>query len=206
MHLERLRRSSKISLLLVPPRASFTVSPSLATRGPQDAPVTVVEFGDFECPYCRKLFPVLALLEDEYKGQIRRAFVHYPLERIHKHASKAATFAECAREVGAFWPAHEWLFSNPQVVGALEAVAFSKALGLAGPDEEAIARCVESPRPSATWRREAGLASRLGVSGTPTVFINGRLVAGAHASSVYRDIIEEEIVDAAAHKASAKKP
>lgn len=189
----RLREAKDVSIKLKPPRVTMEIPAGMPTRGAATAQVTILEFSDCECPYCRKLKPVLALLEEEYAGKVKRVFAHYPLEKIHRRAVGAARVSECARQVGRFWQAYEWLFENPHQLDSINTETLLGPLGLDAPAAEELSACVADPRSLSAVRRDLALGTRLGVSGTPAVFINGRLVSGAQRSEVYRRIIEEEL-------------
>lgn len=191
----KLREAASVRLLLQPPRITVPVSNAMATRGPSSAPVTIVEFSDFECPYCRKLTPVLALLEGKYPGKIRRVFANFPLVRIHRSAATLAELAECAREQGRFWEAHDWMFDNPSRISSLQPQEIAAETGVNG---SALEACLAAGHAANAWKRDVGLAARMGVTATPAVFINGRLVSGAQPLAVFTEIVEEELAATAA--------
>ena len=138
-----------------------STSPGSPSRGPADAPVTIVEFSEFQCPFCRRVLPTLREVEDRYRGRVRLVFRHFPLAR-HKDAPKAAEAAECARDQGRFWEMHDRLFENAERLGVADLKRHARAVGLDGPAFDALPRlrpargaagAATSPTPSPTAPR-----------------------------------------------------
>ena len=157
--------------------------------GAPDAPVTIVEFSDFECPYCRRFFhDTLPALHRRYvdTGQVRMIFRDFPLDEIHPNARKAAEAAECARDQGQFWEMHGLLFSHGVAGGVSQFKALAGELGLSGAQFD---DCLDSGRkaPLVQADYEAGLAA--GVRGTPGFVINGVVIAGAQPIEVFEQVI-----------------
>jgi protein-disulfide isomerase len=156
-------------------------------RGSSDAPVTLVLFSDFQCPFCSKVEPTLEALEKAYPGKLRIVWKNFPLE-FHVHARLAAAAAAAAHAQGKFWPMHDKLFAHQQALdrGSLEGYAADLGLDVArwkaGLDREA-----------AVVDADAKLGATLGVSGTPTVFVNGRRVAGAYPLATFKTLIDDEL-------------
>jgi protein-disulfide isomerase len=186
--LAELRARTPSSIALPPPRVAVDVAGS-PSRGPVDAPVTIVEFSEFQCPFCRRVLPALREVEDRYRGRIRLVFRHFPLAR-HKDAPKAAEAAECARDQGRFWEMHDRLFENAERLGIADLKRHARAVGLDGP---AFDGCLDSGRHEGRWRRDLADALSYGASGTPMFFVNGRLVSGAQPFAVFARVIEEEL-------------
>jgi protein-disulfide isomerase len=186
--LAELRARIPSSIALLPPRVAVDVAGS-PSRGPADAPVTIVEFSEFQCPFCRRVLPTLRAVEDRYRGRIRLVFRHFPLAR-HKDAPKAAEAAECARDQGRFWEMHDRLFENAERLGVADLKRHARAVGLDGP---AFDGCLDSGRHEGRWRRDLADAESYGTSGTPLFFVNGRLVSGAQPFAVFARVIEEEL-------------
>ncbi|HLA77803.1 MAG TPA: thioredoxin domain-containing protein [Vicinamibacteria bacterium] len=194
-----IRAKAQVKILLEPPRVAVdpTDDPAL---GPQDAPVTLVMFSDFQCPYCSKTAPVLHRLAEKYGSKLRIVFRDFPLLQIHKDAAKAAEAATCAAEQGKFWEMHDKLFANQ---GALQVDALKKRAAELGLDTAAFDGCLDSGKHTAEWQQDTADAQRYGVTGTPAAFVNGRLLAGAVPIDGYTQVIDEEL-DFAAAKAVAK--
>jgi protein-disulfide isomerase len=170
---------------------------TLASRakGAATAPVTVYEMSDFQCPYCRRFaqetFPTL---EREYirTGKVRWVFVNFPLTSLHSNAVPAAELALCAAHQGAFWPVHDLLFRHQEVWAPLkEPAAFFLSLAdSAKIAKPALLECVKAPATRAEVRAEAEGSERSGASSTPTFYIEGGLLAGAHPVAVFRQVLD----------------
>ncbi len=141
-------------------------------RGPADAWVTVVEFGDFECPGCRYEAPVLAQLSADYPQDVRVVFKHFPLD-FHARAVPAAVAAECARDQDRFWEMQDALFASP-----LDDASLQMAATRVGLDLPRWGACRGTPAPLARVDADRALGIRLGVPGTPTVVVNGEVIGG----------------------------
>ncbi len=143
-------------------------------RGAVDAPVTVVEYGDYECPYCAAAAPVLQRLVEESGGRVRLVFRNFPLADRHPYALTAALAAEAAGAQGAFWPMHDLLFRKQDRLTDAALRAYAESLGLDGD------RVVGEPAQQFGDRVESDFAEGLaaGVEGTPTLFIDGVRYAG----------------------------
>lgn len=159
--------------------------------GSETAPITIVEFSDYECPYCRQWHSeVYSKLIDTYGDQIRFVYRDFPLENIHVNAKPAAEAANCANEQGFFWDYHDLLFSMEQ---GLSSEAYQEYAGQLGMDEEAFQECIESGRYQQEVQSDFDFAANLGVRSTPTFFINGIAVVGAQPFEVFQQVIEKEL-------------
>jgi Na+/H+ antiporter NhaA len=145
-------------------------------RGPSDAPVTVVEYGDFECPYCGRAEPVVRELLQEF-GDVRYVWRHLPLSDVHPHAQLAAEASEAAAAQGAFWEMHDLLFKHQDALEPRDVVAYGQELGL---DVERFANDLRAHTSAARVAEDIDSADLSGVSGTPTFFVNGRRHYGAY--------------------------
>jgi predicted DsbA family dithiol-disulfide isomerase len=189
--LAELRARVPTTTSLPPPRVPIETGDG-PSRGPADAPVTIVEFSEFQCPFCRRVAPTVRELEERYKGRVRLVFRHFPLNR-HKDAPKAAEAAECARESGRFWEMHDRLFANAEKLSVSDLKEHARAIGL---DGGAFDACLDSGRQEPRWRRDLADAQSYGATGTPMFFINGRLVSGAQPFAVFARVIDEELAAA----------
>jgi protein-disulfide isomerase len=158
-------------------------------RGPANAPVTVVVFSDFECPFCAKAELTLAELEKQYAGKLRVAYKNRPLP-MHKHAKLAAKAALAADEQGKFWAYHDALLGNQR---ELERPSLEKLAREAGLREGRFAAALDSDRAEARLQADINEAERLKIAGTPTFFINGRRLVGAQPAEAFRAIIDKEL-------------
>jgi protein-disulfide isomerase len=188
-----LRKRAGVEVLLEPLRAELRLPSGAPRRGPEAAPVTVVEFSDFQCPFCARAQPTLRRLREAYADEVRFFFVDFPLD-MHPQAKKAHEAAACAAEQGKFWPMYDRLFASQGRLEVKDLKAYASELGLAG---EAFAECLDSARHAASW--EAGIeeGARQGVTGTPAFFINGRMLVGAQPYEAFAQVIEDELERAA---------
>lgn len=147
---------------------------SSPVKGGEMAPVTIVEFADFECPHCGLAAPVLDELVRRYEGKVRLVFKHYPIER-HTHAIEAAKAATAAHLQGKFWEMHHVLFTHQEALNREDLFRYAEQLGL---DMARFGRDFESPEVAQTVQAEHQAGEAAGVDGTPTFFVNGRMVDG----------------------------
>jgi predicted DsbA family dithiol-disulfide isomerase len=185
----RLREEHDVETEFGPYRVPLVVDGHPAV-GPAQAPITIVEFSDFECPFCRQTQPVLDQIESAYGERMRLVYRQFPLVDIHPRAQKAAEASLCADELGVFWEMHDAMFAEPI---ELEVASLKFKASNLGIDTQAFGECLDSGRYAdrVTEDLKAGIAA--GVTGTPTIYINGRPVGGAQPFEVYAAIIEEEL-------------
>ncbi len=160
-----------------------------ATRGPEDAEVTIVEYSDFQCPFCARVQPTLAQIEETYGDRVRLVYKHLPL-RIHPDAPGAAAAAEAAHRQGKFWEMHDKIFASQRELGDATYRRFAEDLGL---DLERFDEDRNSPEVKQRIEQNEQEAQRLGVSGTPAFFINGRFLSGAQPFEAFKRVIDEEL-------------
>jgi Na+/H+ antiporter NhaA len=146
-------------------------------RGPEAGRVTLVEYGDFECPHCGEAEPIVRQLMREFGGELRFVFRHLPLVDVHEHAALAAEAAEAGGAQGKFWEMHDTLFAQQSALGLADLRGYAEGLGL---DLAQFSADLESRRFSLRVRRDLESADVSGVAGTPTFFINGRRHYGAY--------------------------
>jgi protein-disulfide isomerase len=139
--------------------------------GPETAPVTLVEYGDYECPHCGAAYPLVKQVQERLGERLRFVFRNFPLTQIHAHAEHAAESAEAAAAQGSFWEMHDWLFEHQRRLGDPELVRAAETLGL---DTARFTRELESGAHQSRVREDFMSGVRSGVNGTPTFFINGR--------------------------------
>jgi protein-disulfide isomerase len=145
-------------------------------RGPQNAPVTLVEYGDFECPYCGQAEPVVRELLAEFGADLRYVFRHLPLEDVHEHARLAAEAAEAAGAQGRFWDMHDLLFTQQGALTIHDLLGYAGALGL---DVDRFRAELGKRKYALRVERDIDSADQSGVTGTPTFFANGLRYHGA---------------------------
>jgi protein-disulfide isomerase len=154
-----------MSAHLTPP-----IGPRDHTQGPVDAPVQLVEYGDYECPYCGMAYPVVKAIQRRLGDQLLFAFRHFPLAEIHPHAETAAEMAEAAGARGRFWEMHDMLYRNQDALEVPQLIAYAAQLGI---DPQWAASALRSHAFANRVHEDFISGVRSGVNGTPTFFING---------------------------------
>ncbi|QDE94093.1 thioredoxin [Myxococcus xanthus] len=158
-------------------------------KGPSNAPVTIVAFSDFECPFCSRVVPTLKQLEDQYGGKIKVAFKNQPLP-FHANAKLAAAAALAANEQGKFWEYHDKLFANQRALDRASLEKYAQELGL---NVDKFKAALDQGKFNAQIEADMAQASSVGASGTPTFFINGRTLVGAQPVDAFKRVIDEEL-------------
>ena len=158
-----------------PPTLTAPVGPDDWADGPEDAPVTLVEYGDFECPHCGGMEPVVKELRHSAGTDLRFVYRHFPITSSHPHAEVAAEAAEAAGHQGAFWPMHDTLFAHQDALSNRDLVDYAATLGL---DAERVSADLASATYEPDVQADFMSGVRSGVSGTPTFFINGEQYGG----------------------------
>ena len=181
-----------VVIMLEPPRQEILTLAGDPVRGPTDAAVAIVEFSDFQCPFCRRLTVTLDTLLAQYGDQLRFVFKDYPLPN-HADAFKAAEAGNCANDQGRFWELHDEMFASQDALDVPSLKKYAAELGL---DTEAFAECLDGNRYAADVERDLEIGQGHGVSSTPTIFINGRAVMGAAPLDVLDRIVREELAAA----------
>ena len=144
-------------------------------QGSLDAPLVMVEYGDFECPYCGEAYPVLKAVQQAMGNELCFIFRHFPLSGAHPHAERAAEFAEAAATIGKFWEMHDILYENQQALTDHSLVIYGKRLGM----PEKLIESALADGFATRVRRDFVSGARSGVNGTPCLFINGERYDGA---------------------------
>ncbi len=186
-----LEATAKVSVYLEPPspfRAEVGVDgPS---RGAADALVTIVEFEDFQCPFCKKALESLQQVLIRYKDKVKLVHRDFPLQPLHPASLKAHEAGRCAEEQGKFWEYRDLLYKNAPAAGPEQLTSYASQLGMNLPD---FKKCLDSDNFKAVVQKDEEEGVRLGVQGTPAFFINGRLLSGAQPESEFAHIIDEEL-------------
>lgn len=186
---DQLKAKRNVQFHLEPVRFEVN-SEGFPVKGGENAPVTIVEFSDFECPYCSKVNATLEQVSENYGDKVRIVFRQYPLTSIHPNAQKAAEASLCAGEQGHFWPVHDWLFQNQKSLAVTE---IQKAVSGMGVEMDTFNECLKSGKYSAGIQMDVAAGMKVGVSGTPAIFVNGRPLSGAVAYETIAAIIDEEL-------------
>ena len=187
--LKRLQERGGTPILLQP--AKVHVAYDLARlRGSPQAPVMIVEFSDFQCPFCRKVQSTLKNMLEKYQGQVSLAYRDFPLRGMHSQAELAAEASRCALEQGKFWEYHDLLFGNPDKVNRSGVAGMAQSLGL---NEKQFDACLSSGKYTKQVEYDLQDGIRAGVEGTPGIFINGILFSGAQPEAAFDKIIRAEL-------------
>jgi protein-disulfide isomerase len=194
---ESLRSEGRVVVRLQPTAAiRVQVSTEGApVRGAADAPVTIVEFSDFECPFCKQTNPTLKQLLERYPGKVRLAYRDFPLDSIHPQARRAAEAARCAQDQGKFWEYHDVLFTQSPQLAPEDLRRYAGQVGL---DVTKFDGCLAAGTHKTAVQRDLDDGNRLGVTGTPAFFINGRTLTGAQPLEAFTRLIEQELASATA--------
>ena len=188
--LEDLKAKHKVVVALEPPELPrIEVEAKGPARGPANAPVTIVEFSDFQCPYCGREVPVIERVMKEYDGKVRLVFRHYPLD-FHPFAQKAAEAAACAQEQGKFWELHDKMFGNQTKLAVEDLKGYAKSVGL---DSSKFDKCLDSGEKKAMVEEDQKAGSAAGVNGTPAFFINGLFINGAQPYEQIKQTVDREL-------------
>lgn len=184
-----LRQKSQVSTRLDAPRVKVALATDDRVLGPADAPVTIVEYADYQCPYCLRAQDTVNALLDRYKGKVR--FVHrdFPLDG-HPRALPAARATRCAGEQGKFWDYHLALLRPGADFGDENLKKIATQVGV---DVPRFSSCVVSDKHDQAIRKQAAEGEALGVSSTPTFFVNGRLISGARPIDDFASVIDAEL-------------
>jgi protein-disulfide isomerase len=186
--IEQLKLKTAVRVSLEPPRQKIATADSPA-QGPASAPIEIVEFSDFQCPFCYRSFPTVKQVLSTYSGKIRFVYRNYPLPN-HAQARPAAEAAQCANEQGQFWPYHDRLFADQSKLGTDDLKASAAALGM---DAARFNACLDSHKYKARVDADMQAGNEAGVNGTPAFFINGRLLSGAQPFDEFKRVIDEEL-------------
>ena len=162
-------------------------------KGPAAAPVQIVEFSDFQCPFCSRVVPTLDQVAKNYGDKVRIQFRQFPLHTIHPLAQKAAEAALCAHEQGKFWEMHDAMFADQK---SLAVEQLKEKAGKLGMDAGQFASCLDSGKTAAQVQADLDLGMQVGVNSTPALFINGRLISGAQPYEAMAKVIDQELASA----------
>lgn len=172
-------------------RYEIPIAENDPVTGPEDAPITIIEFADFQCPFCQRHFlETYPQLVAQYGDQIRFVYKDFPLTNIHPEAYPAAVAAQCALEQDKFWEYHDLLFGGGLELGQDAYTAYAQDLGL---DMDRFAACVEEDRYAEDITADTAAARNINVGATPTFFINGIAIEGAMPFDVFAQIIDYEL-------------
>ena len=186
---KELRDAARVAVRLEVPRATVPIPAGAPSTGPADAKVTIVEFTDYQCPYCHRAQAVIDEVLARYSGKVRFVHLDFPLDG-HPGAMPAARAARCAGEQGKFWEYHRGLMTAPGTLDEADLKARAGALRL---DEGAFATCLSSSRHDDAIQASFRQGEEQGVTGTPAYFVNGRMLSGARPVEAFTELIDSEL-------------
>jgi len=186
--IEQLKLKTPVRITLEPPRQTIATADSPAV-GPANAPIELVEFSDFQCPFCYRAHPTIKQVLSTYGSKVRFVYRNYPLPN-HPNARPAAEAAQCANDQGQFWAYHDRLFADQTKLGNDDLKASAAALGL---DAGRFNACFDSHKYKARVDTDVQAGTEAGVNGTPAFFINGRMLSGAQPFDEFKKVIDEEL-------------
>jgi protein-disulfide isomerase len=187
-YLKSLRADSKVVVLLPAPRVEVAYDPARMHGNPK-APVMIVEFSDYQCPYCHQVEPTVAEVLAKYGDKVSLSYRDFPLTQIHSQAQIAAVASRCALEQGKFWEYHDQLFTASKLdKDAL--IEYARNLKL---DDKQFGSCLTSEKYKADIDKDLQEGKQAGISGTPGFFINGVMLSGAQPKEAFAKIIDEEL-------------
>jgi protein-disulfide isomerase len=157
-------------------------------QGSATAPVTLVEYGDYECPHCGTVYPIIKQIQQLFGEALRFVFRNFPLNQIHRHAEHAAEAAEAAGAAGKFWPMHDIIFEHQTALADRDLLTYAEAIGV---DSRVVADAWETQAYTNRVKDDFNSGVRSGVNGTPTFFINGDRYDGAHDFASLREALTD---------------
>lgn len=171
---QRLRDERKVTVNFEPHRLQFA-NEGAPSRGKKDAPVTLVEFSDFQCPYCQAAAPVLHQVAEKYGDKVQIIYRQYPIPSLHPFALKAAEASLCANDQGKFWEMHDTMFADQKKLSVSDLKATARRLGM---DQKKFDNCMDTGRYVEQVQNDQKEGQKAGINGTPAIFINGTYVEG----------------------------
>jgi protein-disulfide isomerase len=187
---ELRKAGPEVRVLIDAPRRDVQIESTDPSLGRSSAPVTVIEFSDFQCPFCQRVAPTIKKVRDTYGDKVRIVWKDFPLTQIHPQAFKASEAAHCAGDQGKYWEYHDRLFANQQQLQPDELKKHATDIGL---DAAAFNACLDSSKYGERVRDGVAQGTRLGVNSTPTIYINGRMLSGAQPYETFVSVIDEEL-------------
>jgi len=189
MLVDELKTKANVKVMLDPPRYTVPTSAEDPVRGNPAATVTIVEFSDYQCPFCARVNPTLAKIRETYGDRVKIVFKDYPLPN-HPQAPKAAEAARCAGDQKKYWEMHDAMFANQRALEVPALKQTARAMGLNGASFD---QCLDSGKWAEAVAAGTELGGKMGVNSTPTLYVNGRAVIGAMPFETFKSIIDEEL-------------
>jgi protein-disulfide isomerase len=188
VYVDSLKAKTSVTVMLEPPRQTVS-SANSPSKGSASAPIELIEFSDFQCPFCLRADPTVQQVLSTYGDKIRFVYRHYPLPN-HPFARPAAEAAACAGEQGKFWPYHDRLFASPTKLSSADLKQHAADLGL---NTAQFNSCVDTRKLKGLVDTDLKDGEAAGVNGTPAFYINGRMLSGAQPYEAFKKIIDEEL-------------
>lgn len=185
---DKLEKKAKVEILIERPRVEISVDDD-PSQGKKGAPITLIEFSDFQCPFCKRVRPTLSKIMDTYKGKVYYVFRDFPLS-FHKNAEKAAQAANCAGDQDKYWKYNTHIWENQRELQIEKLKEYAKTLGL---NESKFNECLDSDKYADEIAKDMKEGSAAGVTGTPAYFVNGIFISGAQPFENFKDIIDTEL-------------
>jgi len=182
-------KSAGVKVMLDPPRYTVATAAIDPVRGNASAPITIVEFSDYQCPFCARVNPTLEQVRKTYGDKVKIIFKDFPLPN-HPQAPKASEAAHCAGEQGKYWELHDLMFANQRALNVPELKQYATTLGL---DMAKFTPCLDSGKHAGLVASGLAQGEKMGVNSTPTLYINGRALIGAQPFEAFKQIIDEEL-------------
>ena len=182
-------KSAGVKVMLDPPRYTVATAAIDPVRGNASAPITIVEFSDYQCPFCARVNPTLEQVRKTYGDKVKIIFKDFPLPN-HPQAPKASEAAHCAGEQGKYWELHDVMFANQRALNVPELKQYATTLGL---DMAKFTPCLDSGKHAGLVASGLAQGEKMGVNSTPTLYINGRALIGAQPFEAFKQIIDEEL-------------
>jgi protein-disulfide isomerase len=186
---DSLRDKVDVSIFLRPPVVQLDYDPA-RLQGNADAPITIVEFADFQCPFCSRVQPLLKDVLAKYKGKVKLAYLDFPLSQIHQRAEMAAEASRCALVQGKYWEMHDAMYADQSKLDEAGLLQTAAHLGM---DENSFASCLKSGKYKAMIEQDVQAGSQAGVNATPTFFINGEFFSGVQSDADFTKIIDRQL-------------
>ena len=185
----KAKDGANVKVMLDPPRYTVPIGKDDPVRGNPSASITIVEFSDYQCPFCARVNPTLAKIRETYGDRVKIVFKDYPLPN-HPQAPKAAEAARCAGDQSKYWEMHDAMFANQRALEVPSLKQAARAIGLNGTTFD---ECLDSGKWAAAVRAGSQLGEQMGVNSTPTLYVNGRALIGAMPFENFKQIIDEEL-------------
>ena len=194
-YVRALRAETPVFVALAPPHVSVETTNAAATIGPKAPVVTLVEFADYECPYCQKVAADLKRLQHDLGDKVALSYKDFPLP-MHKNAEKAAEAGRCAAKQGKFWDLHDEMFRTH----ALETDGIKDQAQKLGLDTASFDKCLDSGEEAAAVAADRNEGIKLGITGTPAFFVNGHFLSGALDYAALKKVVDQQIAEAGQQK------